>query len=166
MRRRYMIENTSFIFDTHFSGKKRESDRFPVTTRNYNVIIPDRDLAAEMYDDGFDVRQTKPREGHEEDFEPEYFVKAQLKFKSEGGYSDPQVRLIKEDQDGKYTVDLDEDTVGELDEIRLRRGSVCVTLSPYTKGGGEHPTLYTQVLYVEQDMETDPWAHLWGHRDN
>ena len=165
MRRRYVLEDTSFIFDTHFAGKKRESDRYPINGRSFNVIINDPDLAAEMVEDNFDVRKTKPKEGFEEGFEPEFYIKCQLKFMSEGGYSEPQVNLVKEDERGEYTVRLTEDTVGNLDDIRLRRGSVCVTMSPYTKGGGEHNTLYTQVLYVKQDMEDDPWARRYPRRD-
>lgn len=165
MRRRYMLEDTSLIFDTHFAGKRRDGDKYPVNGRSFNVIIPDADLAAEMVEDNFDVRKTKPREGYEGDFEPEYYVKCQLKYVSEGGYSDPQVYLVKDGPDGEYPVPLSKDTVGNLDDIRLRRGSVCVTLSPYTKGGGEHNTLYTQVLYVKQDMEDDPWAKRYQRRD-
>lgn len=168
MRSRYIIGTeelgTNFIFDTHFAGKRRERDRYNPAGRSFSIIIPDEDYARMMMEDGFDVRTTKPRPGYEEDFEPEYYVNVYMKYKSENGASDPVVNLIKEDFDGKYSVPLDEHTVGNLDDIRIKRNSVRAVLSPYTKGGGDHPTLYLQILYVEQDTDSDPWARAFPQR--
>lgn len=168
MRSRYILGTeelgTSFIFDTHFAGKRRERDKFNPAGRSFNIIIPDAEYARMMYDDGFDVRKTKPKEGFEEGFEPEFYVNVYIKYKSEGGANDPVVNLIKEDRDGQYSVPLNEDTVGNLDNIRIKRNSVRAVLSPYTRGGGDHPTLYLQVLYVEQDTENDPWARAFPQR--
>lgn len=161
MRSRYILENTNFIYKPNLSGEFRKEDRYPSTRRQCNIVIPDKDLVQEMVEDGFNVRQTKPSEGYEDDFEPEYFVACTLKFQSEGSRSNPVVNLI--DDEG-YSIPLDEDTVGNLDGIRIKRNSVRAVLSPYTKGGGEHPTLYIQTLYVEQDTENDPWAKNYPRR--
>lgn len=161
MRSRYIIEHTNFIFKPNLAGEYRKEDRYPSNARTCNIIIPDLDLAQEMIDDGFNVRQTRPAEGYEEDFIPEYFVKATLKFQSEGSRSNPVVCMV--DADG-YSAPLDENTVGNLDEIRIRRGGVDVVLSPYTKGGGAHPTLYIQSLYAAVDFEDDPWAKKYPRR--
>lgn len=160
LRSRYILEDTNFIFKTNFAGEFRKEDRYPSSARTCNIIIPDVALAEEMFNDGFNVRQTKPSEGYEEDFEPEFFVKATLKFQSEGSRSNPVVNLIGADG---FSTPLDENTVGNLDNIRLRRNSVRAVLSPYTKGG-DHPTLYIQTLYVEQDLDDDPWAKDFPRR--
>lgn len=160
LRSRYILEDTNFIFKTNFAGEFRKEDRYPSSARTCNIVIPDVALAEEMFNDGFNVRQTKPSEGYEEDFEPEFFVKATLKFQSEGSRSNPVVNLIGADG---FSTPLDENTVGNLDNIRLRRNSVRVVLSPYTKGG-DHPTLYIQTLYVEQDLDDDPWAKDFPRR--
>lgn len=161
MRTRYILEDTNFIYKPNLAGEFRKEDRFPSTARTCNIIIPDLELVSEMIEDGFNVRQTKPSEGYEEGFEPEYFIKATLKFQSEGSRSNPVINLI--DPDG-YSIPLDEDTVGNLDSIRIKRNSVRAVLSPYTRGGGEHPTLYIQTLYAEQDTENDPWAGKFPRR--
>lgn len=159
MRNRYFLEDTNFIYQTNLAGEYRKEDRYPSNARTCNIIIPDPELAQEMIDDGFNVRQTQPREGYEQDFMPEYFVKATLKFKSEGGAGDPSVCYVDEDN---CSVALDEETVGEIDHMRIRRNSVCATLSPYTKGA--HPTLYIRQLYVQQDVDDDPWAKRFPRR--
>lgn len=161
MRSRYVIEGTDFIFKSNLAGEFRKEDRYPSTARTCNIIIPDPEMAQEMIDDGFNVRVTKPSEGYEEDFVPEYFVKASLKFMSEGSKSNPVVCLI--DPDG-YSIPMNEETVGNLDNIRLRRHSIRVILSPYTRGG-DHPTLYIQTLYAEQDLDSDPWAGQFPRRE-
>lgn len=159
MRNLYVFENTDFIFQTNLAGEYRKEDRYPSSTRTCNIIIPDLDLAQEMIEDGFSVRVTRPKEGYEEDFIPEYFIKATLKFKNEGGAGNPTVCYV--DADG-YSVPLSAETVGEIDHMRIKRGSVCVSASPYTKG--EHPTLYIRQLYVTQDVDADPWASRFPRR--
>lgn len=164
MRDRYMIEDSNFIFKTNLAGEYRKEDRYPSNARTCNIIINDPSLAAEMLDDGFNVRKTRPNEGYEEDFEPEFFVKATLKYKSEGGARNPVVCVV--DGNGESTP-LNEETVGQIDHMRIERDSVCATLSPYTKG--EHPTLYIQALYVKQDLDDDYWASKFprkGSRDD
>ena len=160
MRSRYVIENTNFIFKSNLAGEYRKEDRYPSNARTCNIIISDPEMVQEMIDDGFNVRETKPNDGYEEDFVPEYFVKATLKFQSEGARSNPVVCVV--DPDG-YSIPLNEDTVGNLDTMRIRRNSVRAILSPYTRGG-DHPTLYIQTLYAEQDLDNDPWAGQFPRR--
>ena len=157
MRNRYYLEDTNFIYQTNLSGEWRKEDRYPSNARTCNIIIPDPELVQEMIDDGFNVRQTKPNEGYEEDFVPEYFIKATLKYKSEGGAGNPNVSIVGEDG---YSDELDEYSVGQIDHMRLKKDSVCATLSPYTKG--EHPTLYIQALYVTP--EEDHWSGRFPRR--
>lgn len=167
MRRRFVFEDTNFIFTTHFAGKKREGDRFPVNGRSCKIIIPSKELAEELLDSDFDVKKTTPPEGRENEFEPEFYINCQIKYKSEGGADDPIICLVKEDRHGReYSVDLDIETIDNLDNIRFARNTVCATLSPYTKGGGDHPTLYVKTLYVKQDVESDPWRARFPRRED
>lgn len=160
MRARYEIEGTNFIYKPHFAGKTRPEDRYPCTSRNVDIIIPE-DLAMEMLEDGFRVRETSPSPGHEEGFIPEYFVNCKALFQSEGARRNPIICLV--DQDG-LSNPLDEETIANLDDIRIARNSVDVVLSPYTKGGGQHPTLYIQSLYVRQEIDDDPFARKYPRR--
>lgn len=161
MKSRYIIEETNFIFKPNLAGEFRKEDRYPSNTRACNIIIPDPEQAQEMIDDGLNVRQTTPSENYKENYEPEYFVKAYLKFASEGSRSNPIINLI--DQEG-YSTPLDEHTVGCIDNIRIKRDSVRVVLAPYSGGGGAYPTLYIQTLYVEQDLDNDPWYGKFPRR--
>lgn len=161
MRDRYYLENTNFIFRTNLAGEWRKDDQYPSNARVCNIIIPDEDLAAEMIEDGFNVRKTRPSEGYEEDFEPEFFIKATLKYRSEGGAGDPNVGIRGDDG---YTTYFDEETVGQMDHLRIKRDSVCATLSPYTKGA--HPTLYVRELFADQDLGDDHWSDRFKRRPN
>lgn len=161
MRNRYYLEDTNFIFKPNLAGERRKEDNFPTNTRNCSIIIPDPEMAEEMYRDGFNVKMTKPREGDEEDFVPEYYVRVTLKFRSEGGAMDPNIGIRGADG---YTTFFDEETVGQMDHLRIRRNSVCATLSPYTKRDPEHPTLYISELFADQDLEDDHWSDRFVRR--
>lgn len=159
MRDRYYIENTNFIFKTNLAGERRKEDRYPSNSRTCNIIIPDPEMVQELIDDGFNVRQTQPKEGCEEDFVPEYFVKATLKYRCEGGATDPNVGIRGADG---YTTYFNHETVGQMDHLRIWRDSVCATLSPYTKG--DRPTLYIRELFADQDLENDYWSSRFPRR--
>lgn len=158
------IENTTFIFKSNFSGDM-SNDRFGDSRRKCNIVIPDAMLADMLERDGFVVRQTRPRQGDDmEDFEPERFVTAILKYRTKTGIPvkyPPKVYLVSGDS---VPVLLDEESVGCLDNIRVK--NVNVVLNTYTydpANGGKN--LYVRTMYVEQDLEDDPYAarYRWNN---
>lgn len=150
------IEGTRFIFRTNFSGDP-ERDSFGSSARKANIMIPDEQQALELRDEGFNIKQTKPREGEEEDFVPKYFVSISLNYDSEWP---PKVYLVT----GKnMPVLLDEESIGILDKIYVT--NVDVVLNPYHNQRTGRNSLYVKTMYVEQDVEDDPFAAKYLSRD-
>ena len=150
-RKLISIEDTSFIFETNFSGDP-ERDRFGSFARKVNIVIPDIDQANELIEAGFNVRETKPRPD-DEDFVPTYFVAARINYDTEWP---PKIYLVSGDAEPRL---LDEDSVGILDHIYVR--NVDVVLNPYTNARTNTKSLYVRNMYVTQDIEEDPFGHKY-----
>lgn len=164
MDKRITIDNTRFIFTTNFSGNPA-NDRFADTRRKCNIIIPDPEQVRDLIKQGIKVRETIPR-GDEDprDFIPEYFVTAVLKFEDRMGNPvkyPPKVYLVVDDNP---PVLLNEDTIDRLDQIRVK--NVNVILNAYEYDPVNHSkSLYIRTMYVEQDMDDDPYAARYSRRD-
>lgn len=142
------IEGASFIFMTNFSGDPARSGKYPSTARQANLTIPDVDLARDLIDEGFKVKLTKPREGEEEGFVPTYFIPIKVNYQVK---YPPKIYLVAGDAEPRL---LTEDTIDVLDKICVK--NVDVTLNKRFTDMGN--TLYVRTMYVEQDVDDDPWA--------
>lgn len=151
-RKLIIIKNTRFIFDTNFSGDP-ERDSFGSSDRKANVVIPDCEQAMALLEEGFNVRETKPRPGNEDEFEPTYFVAVKINYDSDWP---PEIYLVSGDAEPRL---LDAETVGNLDSCYVR--NVNVVLSPYYNARVNRKSLYVKTMYVEQEIDADPFAHLY-----
>ena len=168
-RMQYNLDNTRFIFRTNFSGDpKRDTGKYPNDKRKVNIVIPSVDQAKDMQKDGIEVQvfQPKPRNEGDPMPDPIYYVKAFLQYWTKDGQPvrfPPHVYLVR--PTGGNPVELKEETVGQLDEIRVR--NVNATVRPYVWDPvGNRKSLRIQTIYVEQDLDTDPYASLYWHRDD
>lgn len=152
-RRLISIENTNFIFRTNFSGDP-ERDSFGSDARRANIIIPDHMQARELIDAGFNVKSTKPKPGEEEDFVPTYFVAVNVNYDTEWP---PKIYLVSGDG---APVLLDEESVDTIDRCYVC--NVNVMLNPYENARTGRKSLYVRTMYVEQDIEDDPFAHRYA----
>lgn len=143
------IENTRPIFITNFSGDP-ERDRFGSEARQLNLVIPDEEQARDLVDEGFNVKQTKPREDDGEEFEPTYYINVKLNYNSD---YPPRVYLVSGDAE---PVLLDEESVDMLDRCYIL--NINVVLNPYYNQRTDRKSLYVRTMYVEQDIEEDPFA--------
>lgn len=157
-KRLICIDDTKFIFYTNFSGDPSR-DNFGSNVRKGNIIIPDPVQARELMDAGFNVKMTKPRDGEEDDFVPQYFVSVTANYDTNWP---PSIYLVSGDNAPRL---LDEDTVGQIDTCRVR--NVNVVMNPYYNQRTRRNSLYVRTMYVEQDLESDPYAnrYSWGDRD-
>lgn len=147
------IDDTNFMhWGTNFAGDPRRS-KFGSSTRTANIIIPDEDLALRLLDEGFNVKKTSPRDGEEEGYESLYHTPIIAKY--EAKYP-PKIYLVSGDAE---PVLLDSETVGEIDQISVKR--VRVSLNPYHNPNTGKLSLYIRVMYVEQDCESDPYAKYY-----
>lgn len=164
MDKRITIDNTKFIFATNFSGNPA-NDRFADGRRKCNILIPDPEQARDMMKQGIKVRETQPRPDDDpNEFVPDYFVTAVLKFEDRMGNPvkyPPKVYLVVDDNP---LVLLNEDTIDILDQIRAK--NVNVILNAYEYDPVNHfKSLYIRTMYVEQDMDDDPYAARYARRD-
>jgi hypothetical protein len=149
------ISDTKFIWATNFSGDP-ERDAFGSDARKANVIIPDPEQAMDLLEQGFNVRQTKPKPGEEADFVPTYFVSIKVNFES---LRPPRIYLISGDAE---RLQLDEESIDILDTCYVL--NVNVVLNPYQNPRTNKKSLYVTTMYVEQDIEDDPFAHRYIRR--
>lgn len=157
------IDNTRFIFQTNFAGDPQK-DRFGDARRKCNILIPDPDQARDLVRAGFTVRETRPRpEEDPSEFQPEYFVPAILKYRNRNGIPvkyPPKVYLVNEYNEPVLQT---EDTINLLDDMRI--SNVNVILNPYEYDPVNHGmSLYIRTMYVEQDMDDDPYAAVYRRR--
>lgn len=157
MRKLISIENTKFIFKTNFSGDP-ERDTYGSDARRANIIIPDPDMAMALREEGFNVKQTKPRPGFEDEFVPEYYVAIGVNYDTNWP---PRIYLVSGDAE---PVELNEETVGSLDMCYVR--NVNVVLNTYHNKRTGRCSLYVRTMYVEQDIEDDPFASRYRRRAN
>lgn len=156
------IDNTNFIFETNFAGDPRK-DTYGDSRRKANVLIPDPEQAADLIKAGFKVKQTRPRKNEDpEYFKPEYYVQVILKYRKIDQTPvkyPPKVYLVTENNE----VLMDEDTVGELDSIRVQNVNVVLNERIYDRENNGK-TLYVRTMYVEQDLTDDPYAQIYRER--
>lgn len=159
------VDDTRFIFATNFSGDPTK-DRFADSRRKANLLIPDPEQAKDLVKAGFKVRETRPRPDDDpNEFVPEYFVTALLKYRNCAGQPvkyPPKVYLVSGD---KEPVLLDEDSVSCIDSMRVK--NVNVILNPYEYDPANNGlSLYIRTMYVEQDLDDDPYAARYRSRQD
>lgn len=143
------IENTRFIYTTNFSGDP-DRDTFGSDARKANIIIPDHIQAMQLLDQGFNVKATKPKPGEEEGFVPTYFVSVSVNYDTDW---QPKIYLVSGDAEPRL---LDENSVGIIDKCYVL--NVNAVLNPYFNQRTQRSSLYVRTMYVEQDLEDDPFA--------
>ena len=145
------IEHARIIF-RNFSGRKSQYNR--EGDRNFNVIIPDPELAKKLAEDGWNIHVREPRDESES---PEYRLPVAVGF----NYKPPKIVMVTS---RKQTV-LDEDTVGILDQADI--ANVDLTIRPYnwkmqnrdgTESMGVKAYLKTMYVTIEEDAYADKYA--------
>lgn len=157
------IDDTRFMFKTNFAGDPSR-DSNGDSRRKCCIIIPDPRQAEELSEMGFLVKKSRPGpDDNSDDFVPEYYVQCILSYRDKHGKPKkypPKVYLVN---DSGVPRPMYEDTVKELDDIRVR--NVNVILSPWEYEPGKF-SLYIRTMYVEQDVENDPYIDPYASRYN
>lgn len=117
--------------------------------RNFSLVIPDEETANALMNDtnkfgaGWNVKIRAPREDGEQPF---MHLPVKVKYTD---HSAPRVYLITNGRKNE----LNEDTIGMLDDIEIRK--VDLDIRPYDGESrfGPHRTAYLQAIYVEQEID-------------
>lgn len=153
------IENTKFIFKTNFEGDPEKDTKFHSKTRKGSILIPS-DIAKELADEGYNVKVTEPtRESEKKGFVPKYFVSITLNYDSDVAQGrPPKVYLVSGKNKPRL---LDKDTVKLIDKVYVT--NVNVTLEKTYLKKYDRNVLYIRTMYVEQDIDDDPFAAMYGN---
>ena len=124
----------------NFSGKETDYNR--EGARYINVVIPS-DKVDELTSKGWTVKSLPAREDGDE---PVYFMKINIRFLDDGGFSDPKIyKGVSPDNMHKVTID----TVADLDRDEFE--NIDLVVRPYhwsRKGGEEGISAYLDEMYA------------------
>ena len=111
------IEGAKVIF-RDFTGTYDKKYN-PTCQRKFGVLLEDEELVEQLKEDGWNVKTLSSNDEYENDA---YYLPVKVKF---GNYP-PTACIIK----GSKKVKLDEDTIGQLDNVVI--SNVDLIISPYT----------------------------------
>ena len=133
------IDDARIIY-RNFAGRgdkyNREGDR------NFAVVIPDEEMAAQLTDLGWNVKIKPPREDGDAPF---MFLPVKVKFNDRG----PNVYL----KTGNIQNRLDEESVGLLDNIDIIGVDLDIRPFDWDVNGKQGRTAYLQSIRVVQDVD-------------
>ena len=156
-RRKVFLENTRFIYRTNFAGDPTQ-DKYGSSTRRGNIVIPTQEQADELLEMGVNVKQTAPRDGEEEGFEPTYFMSVIVNYDSDLAQErPPKIYLVSGNEPPRL---LDRETVGAIDKVYVVNVNATIEISHSKRY--DKTLAYVQVMYVEQDVADDPFAERYG----
>lgn len=149
------IENARLIFK-NFQGKRTEYN--DEGNRNFGVIL-DPELADQLFEDGWNVKRLKPLPDDPEGFmQPWLSVKVRYSHDENMRSRDPIAVLIT----SKGKINLDEDTIGQIDWTMIR--NVDLVINPYqypsVKGRPAGISAYLKAIYVT--VEEDDFEEKYG----
>lgn len=136
---RLIIDDARIIF-RNFEGRggdyNREGDR------NFQLIIPDKEMADVLVSNGWNVK-IKP--GVNPDDDPRMSLRVKVKFNEYG----PDIYLVS----GKNRRNLSEDEAYSLDRMTIKRVDMDIRPYDWTVNGKTGRTAYLDRLWVEQDID-------------
>lgn len=130
----YTFFNAQLAF-RNFSGEKSEINK--VGERNFCLVITDTDVAETMKEEGWNIKQFKPRD---EDEIPNHYLPVAVRF----DIKPPKVFKIS----GTRKTRLDEEAVGSLDFDEFENVDITVTPSNWTVRGNSGIKAYLKTMYV------------------
>lgn len=134
-----IIEDAHIIF-RNFAGAESQYNR--AGNRNFNVIIDDIDMANKLIEDGWNLKQLKPRDDEEM---PKYRLEVSVAF----GNFPPNIFMVTKHNKTK----LDEESVAALDYAELKTVDLVIRPYQWDVNGKQGVKAYLKTGYfvVEED---------------
>lgn len=130
------IENARLVF-RNFSGNP---DKYNSKggKRQFSVVIEDRDVANALREEGWNIKDFRPRD--EEDENPGSYLPVKVSYE----VRPPHIYIVT----GKTKKLLNEDTVGSLDYAEISGVDIIITPYPYDVNGHKGISAYVKTMYV------------------
>ena len=143
------IDDARIIY-RNFSGAPSKFNR--EGDRNFAVIIPDQDMADALIKENWNVKIKPPREDGDDPF---MYLPVKVKINDRG----PAVYLVS----GKARNNLNEETVGMLDDIDILSVDLDIRPFDWDVNGKQGRTAYLQAIHVTQRI--DRFAERYADED-
>lgn len=141
-----VIEDAHIIFK-NFSGVGNDYNK--EGDRNFCVVISDQEWANKLSEDGWNVKIRAPRE---EGDDPFIYIQVAVRFDK----YPPKIVMVTNGN----KVELNEDTVGELDYADIRSVDLEINPSFWSRNGNSGIKAYLKTMYVT--VEEDRFASKYG----
>lgn len=151
------IENTKFIFGTHFEGDPAK-DKYHSTKRYGNIIIPDPAFAEEMRNQGFNVKHIDPDLENYPNEDPAGIYYVSIIANMDSSYP-PKIYMISgiDIRVNSEPIMFDADSLHLIDTMRVENVDVFANQHTWDEG----KTLYIRTMYVTQCLDDDPYYNKY-----
>lgn len=145
-----VIRNAKIVlrdFEGRITSKNRNGDK------SFCVVIDDHDFARQLSEEGWNVKQFKPRDEYETD--PDFFINVAVSYR---GHTPPEVAIVNDDGS---LAQLDQESVNVLDNTYISSSDVSINQHHWfdeKNNGAEKIKAYLRKLHVTLASSVDEFA--------
>ena len=147
------MENARLIF-RNFEGREEKYNR--KGDRNFGLIIEDSEVAQQLAEDGWNIKELTPKNNDDYDDTPEviYWLPVTVRFDN----VPPKVMLVTR----RKKTRLNEDNINTVDYANIAKVDLTVTPYDWEVNGKSGTKAYLQTMYVtiNEDEFADKYADL------
>lgn len=147
------MENARLIF-RNFEGREEKYNR--KGDRNFGLIIEDSEVAQQLMEDGWNIKELTPKNNDDYDDTPEviYWLPVTVRFDN----VPPKVMLVTR----RKKTRLNEENINTVDYANIAKVDLTVTPYDWEVNGKSGTKAYLQTMYVtiNEDEFADKYADL------
>lgn len=141
-----LVDGARIIY-RNFSGRGTDYNRDG--DRNFCLVIEDQETANRLIEEGYNVKIKEPKDP---DDQPFMYLKINVKFHpedSELARLNPEAVLLV----GKKRINLDAETIGDLDHLEIENIDMDVSGSRWHVNGKSGKSAYLSKIYVTKTLD-------------